>query len=102
MKRRNLGHMIRLCAVFLSLFVLSSCAAKPPVQAMAEARAAVQSVRALYGDESSKQSNAYRYYQSAEKSLMQATKALDAKDYVEAKHEAHEAKRQARLAAKFK
>jgi outer membrane PBP1 activator LpoA protein len=102
MKHRNLAHMIRLCAVFLASLVLASCATKPPVQAMAEARAAVQSVRTLYVDDVSKKSIAYRYYQSAEKALIEAAKALDEKNYAEAKHEAHEATRQARLAAKLK
>jgi len=94
--------MIRLGALLLSTMVLVSCATKPPVQAMAEARAAVQSLRLLYEDGKEKNTAAYRYYQSAEESLAEATKALDEKDYAQAKHEAYEAKRQARLAAKLK
>lgn len=94
--------MIRLYVLLLTSFVLMSCATKPPAQAMAEARAAVQSVRPLYTDETSKKSVSYRYYQSAEKSLEEAAKALDEKKYAEALHGASEAKRQARLAAKLK
>jgi len=94
--------MIRLSALLVCLLVLASCATKPPVQAMAEARAAVQSLRILYQDGKDKNSAAYRYFQSAEESLAEATKALDEKDYAQAKHEAYEAKRHARLAAKLK
>jgi len=94
--------MIRISVVLLSSFLLASCATKPPVQAMAEARAAVQSVRVLYAQDDAKNNAAYRYYLSAEDSLTEATKALDDKDYAQAKHEALEAKRQARLAAKLK
>ncbi len=102
MKDRNLGHMIRIYAlVFISL-LLSSCATKPPVQAMAEARAAVQAVRPFYADQSAEDSAAKRYYQSAEQALLDATKALDEKRYIYATQKAHEAKRQARIAAKLK
>ena len=94
--------MIKLPALLLFSLILMSCATKPPVQAMAEARAAVQSVRALYDDGKPTDTMAYRYYQSAEKSLMEATEALDQKNYAKAKHEANESKRQARLAAKLK
>jgi hypothetical protein len=101
-KDRTLGHMIRaLFIVSLSLW-LTSCAPKAPVQAMAEARAAVQSVRVLYANDEAKASSTYRHYQSAEQSLMDASKALDAKKFTEAKQKAHQAKRQARLAAKLK
>ena len=94
--------MIRLSALLLSSIILVSCATKPPVQAMAEARAAVQSLRILYQEGKETNSAAYHYYQSAEESLADATKALDEKNYAKAKHEAYEAKRQARLAAKLK
>ncbi len=91
--------------VLLMLFVglcFVSCATKPPVQTMAEARAAVQSVRVLYSDEAAKEQASYRFYQSAERALMEATEALSAKKYVLAKQKANQAKRQARLAAKRK
>lgn len=94
--------MIRLCAIILLGITLSSCANKPPVQAMAEARAAVQSVRPLYSDDSGQNTVARHYYQSAEQSLQEAVKALDEKQYELATQKAREAKRQARLAAKLK
>ncbi len=94
--------MIRSLMISCFLLVLASCASKPPVQAMAEARAAVQSVRALYVDEKAQQHKSYQHYQSAEQSLLEATKALDEKRYDLAKRKAREAKRQARLAAKLK
>ena len=94
--------MIRFYVLVLSSVALMSCATKPPVQAMAEARAAVQSVRPLYEGVESKKSPAYEYFQSAEKALEEATKALDEKDYAKASRGANEAKRKARLAAKFK
>jgi len=84
------------------LLVMASCASKPPVQAMAEARAAVQSVRVLYMDEEGQQQKSYQHYQSAEQALLEATQALDEKRYELAKRKAREAKRQARLAAKLK
>jgi len=93
-----MNHLVLLC---LSL-ILISCATKPPVQAMAEARAAVQSVRTLYTIDASQKTVAYRFYQSAEESLKAATKALDNKKYNLAKQKAHQAKRQARMAAKLK
>ncbi|MDQ6988828.1 MAG: DUF4398 domain-containing protein [Mariprofundaceae bacterium] len=82
--------------------ILASCASKPPVQTMAEARAAVQSVRPLFVDQAAQQHPSYRHFQSAEKSLIAATKALDEKKYALAKQKANLAKRQARLAAKIK
>ncbi len=94
--------MIRVLGVVLISLWLSACATKPPVQAMAEARAAVQSVKPLYDSNEAKQSKTYKYFQSAEKALMEATQALDAKQYVKAKKKAKQAKQKARLAAKVK
>ncbi len=82
------------------LLSLASCAPKPPVQAMAEARAAVQSLRGLEQDD--RNSQAYRYYKSAEQSLRDAAEAMDHKQYAKAKQKAKQAKRQAQLAAKLK
>ncbi|MDQ7001259.1 MAG: DUF4398 domain-containing protein [Ghiorsea sp.] len=101
-KQRTLGLMMRTFLISCLLLVLSSCASKPPVQAMAEARAAVQSVRVLYVDKEAQQQKAYKHYQSAEQSLLEATQALDEKRYKLAKRKARQAKRQARLAAKIK
>lgn len=94
--------MIRALFIISLSMGLTSCAAKAPVQAMAEARAAVQSVRSLYVDEKSKQSLTYRYYQSAEQALIDASQALNEKKYDLAKQKALHAKRQARFAAKLK
>jgi hypothetical protein len=94
--------MIRGLMISCFLLVLASCASKPPVQAMAEARAAVQSVRVLYADKEAQQQKSYQHYQSAEQSLLEATQALDEKRYELAKRKARQAKRQARLAAKLK
>jgi len=83
----------------LPLF-LASCAAKPPVQAMAEARAAVQSVRPLYESLEAQTGKNYQYYQSAEDALQEASQALETKQYGIAKFKAKQAKLKARLAAK--
>ena len=82
--------------------VLTACATKPPVQAMAEARAAVQSVRSMYEGKEAKQAKTYPFYQSAEDALLEASKALNSKKYDLAKQKAEEAKRHARRAAKLK
>lgn len=94
--------MMRFFLIFIFVAGLSACASKPPVQLMAEARDAVQAVQAIYGDDVSKKKPAYAYYQSAERSLLEARTALDMKNYDLAKQKARDAKRQARLAAKFK
>jgi len=96
----------RLLMLVLLWMTLAGCAEKPPVQAMAEARAAVQSVRPLY-DESRDQAVieskiAQAYYLRAEEALLEAGKALDEKNYAVAKKRADEAKRKARLAAKLR
>lgn len=94
--------MIRFFLIFIFVAGLSACANKPPVQLMAEARDAMKAVQAIYGDDISKKKPAYAYYQSAEQSLLEASTALDMKNYDLAKQKARDAKHQARLAAKFK
>jgi pectin methylesterase-like acyl-CoA thioesterase len=94
--------MLRVFAVLFLSLCLASCAAKPPVQAMAEARAAVQSVRPLYQSDEAKQSVSYKYYQSAEQALLEASQALDDKKYAKAKKKAKQAKMKARMAARIK
>jgi len=73
---------------------------------MAEARAAVQSVRPFYVEPRDKavieSKIAHEYYLSAEKALSEASQALDSKKYTVAKEKALEAKRKAQLAAKLK
>ncbi len=94
--------MIRVLWLFCLLLGLASCAIKPPVQAMAEARAAVQSVKPLYESDEAKKSKTYKHFQSAEKALMEATQALYANEYAKARQKAKQAKLQARMAAKVK
>ena len=94
--------MIRITVLFMVALSLGACATKPPVQAMAEARAAVQSIRPFYQNNQEQDHVAFRYYRSAEDSLAEAAKALDEKQYQLATNKANEAKRQARLAAKMK
>ena len=101
-KHRTLGRMIRALLMLSFSLWLGSCAARPPVQAMAEARAAVQAVRPLYESEQAKHSATYSYYQSAEQALLEASQALDAKKYAEARKKAKKAKMKARMAAKLK
>ncbi len=94
--------MIRIVTMILVALTFASCATKPPVQAMAEARAALQSIRPFYQGQTENDSTAYFYYRSAEESLLEATRAVDEKQYQLATQKANEAKRQARLAAKLK
>jgi len=90
-----------LLLVTLSLW-LSSCAAKAPVQAMAEARAAVKSVGPLFDGKQERSEASRRYFQSAEQALDTAIQALNEQDYDLAQRKATEAKHKARFAAKFK
>jgi len=94
--------MLRITLLILMTLGLASCAIKPPVQDMAEARAAVQSVRALYVSDEAKSSKTYQHYQSAEQSLKEASEALAARKYAVAKQKAKQAKYKARMAAKIK
>ena len=94
--------MLRVAILFSMSLVLYSCAAKPPVQDMAEARAAVQSVRVLYESDEAKSNKSYKYFQSAEQSLLEARQALAEKKYIKAKQKAKQAKLKARMAAKIK
>jgi len=101
-KGRTVMPMIRLSFLLFLVASFASCASKPPVQLMAEAREAVQSVQAIYVDDEAKSKNSYKYYQSAEQALLAASQALDNKNYDLARQKAYEAKRQARMAAKLK
>jgi len=94
--------MKNMLLVLMMGLVLAACASKPPFQAMAEARAAVQSVRPLYENEQTKNTKTYKHFQSAERALLEASKALDEKKYALAKQKAKAAKRHARFAAKLK
>jgi len=94
--------MKNMLSFLLMGLVLTACASKPPVQAMAEARAAVQSVRPLYQNRQAENTKTYKHFQSAERALLEASKALDEKKYALAKQKAKEAKRHARFAAKLK
>ncbi|MDX8384630.1 MAG: hypothetical protein R8M45_11150 [Ghiorsea sp.] len=104
-KDRTLGQMMKSLLFVPFILLLTACAGKPPVQAMAEARAAVQSVRPYYTEPRDtaviESKIAHAYYLRAEAALLEAGKALDGKDYALAKQKAFEAKRKARLAAKL-
>jgi len=89
--------MQRLLVLPLVLF-LSSCATKPPVQEMAEARSAVKTVQEMPGE----QPRAALYLQSAEQALQDASDAIKQERYEFARQKAIEAKRQAQWAARIK
>jgi len=78
--------------------LLASCATKPPVQEMAEARSAIERAQQL--NRSSARANSV--LKSAEESLKEAAAAIDDKRYETARRKALEAKRQAQLAASLK
>jgi len=81
----------------LSLLIVS-CATKPPVQEMAEARSAIERAQQI----GSQSPRADSVLTSAEESLKEAAAAIDSKHYEQARRKAVEAKRQAQLAAKIK
>ncbi|MFQ5356115.1 MAG: DUF4398 domain-containing protein [Mariprofundaceae bacterium] len=86
---------------FLFAFVLTllmvGCAMKPPVQEMAEARAAVAAARELPDKGGSSE-----IMDKAESSLKDAVSAMDENHYERARRKALEAKREAQRAARIK
>lgn len=87
-----------LAAVFIALMVLSACASKPPVQEMAEARAAISAARNMEtvgGDEP-------EALISAERALEKASEAIEKKQFERARQLALEAKQKAQQAARIK
>jgi hypothetical protein len=95
---RMYPSMKKWIAVSTFVFLLCSCAAKPPVQEMAEARSAIESAQQL----ELKSPKAGAALKSAEQSLKEAAEAIDKKYYEMARRKAVEAKRKAQLAAKIK
>ncbi|MDQ6981664.1 MAG: DUF4398 domain-containing protein [Mariprofundus sp.] len=85
-------------ALFFMLIMLTSCALKPPVQEMSDARSAIKAAHELPGQ----QSRADNYLKSAEKSLDEAAEAIRAERYDMALSKAREAKRNAQEAARIK
>lgn len=84
--------------LFILLMFLSACAAKPPVQEMSNARAAIKAAQALPGE--SEKSD--RYLKSAETALDEAAEAIRKERYETARSKALEAKRSAQAAARAK
>ncbi|MDX8403486.1 MAG: DUF4398 domain-containing protein [Mariprofundaceae bacterium] len=78
--------------------LLCSCAVKPPVQEMSEARSAIEKAQQL----NIKSPKANKVLKSAEQSLKEAASAIDEKHYQVARRKAVEAKRKAQLAAKIR
>ncbi len=89
--------MIRPLLLMLAV-ALSACAHKPPVQEMADARAAVEAARQMPGDAPA----ARRHLQSAERALAEAAAALKKARYEMARQKALEARKRARMAARIK
>ncbi len=89
--------MIRVLILALGL-ALTACAHKPPVQAMAEARSAVATVKDMPGHHPM----ADRELKAAEQALEEASQALSAHQYDVARRKANLAKRHAQAAARLK
>ncbi len=101
MKDKNIPSVKRLL-LFL-LLILASCALKPPVQEMSDARSAIKMAQALPGQQSpGQQSKADAYLKSAETALDEAAAAIDNEHYDRARTKALEAKRNAQQAARIK
>lgn len=78
--------------------LVTACAAKAPVQEMAEARAAIETVHQLPG----KSEKAEEHLKIAESSLEEATSAIELKWYETARRKAIDAKLRAQMAARIK
>ncbi len=92
------ASMMKSLAIAASIFLLSACAVKPPVQEMAEARSAVESARQL----ENRSPIADQVLKSAEQSLQEAAEAIDNKQYERARQKAVKAKREAQQAARIR
>ncbi len=84
--------------LFFLLLILASCALKPPVQEMSDARSAIKMAHALPGQ----QGRADAYLKSAESALDEAADAIRNEHYDRARRKALEAKRKAQQAARIK
>jgi len=82
----------------LAWMLLGGCAAHAPVEEMAAARSAVESVRAMPGTSPL----AEKRLQSAEQALAEAARAMEAGDYAKARSKARQAQREAARAAELK
>lgn len=90
--------MMRVFSFIAAALLIASCATKPPVQEMAEARSAIERAQQLDNGNS----RADSMLKSAEESLREAAAAIDNKHYDTARRKAVEAKRKAQIAAKIK
>jgi len=95
-KQKNMQFVKR--TLFFLLIMLTSCALKPPVQEMSDARSAIKIAHELPGH----QSRADKYLNSAEKALDEAADAIRAERYERARTKALEARRNAQEAARIK
>jgi len=84
--------------LFFLLIMLASCALKPPVQEMSDARSAIKTAHELPGQHR----RADGYLDSAEKALEEAAEAIRAERYDKALSKALKAKRNAQEAARIK
>jgi len=85
--------MLRLCAVFLSVFCLTACPSGPPVQELSDARQAI----AAASTAGATPSNSPDLY-AAQAAIARAESHLEAREYVRARLAAQEAKHHATVA----
>ncbi len=88
--------------LFFLLLILASCALKPPVQEMSDARSAIKMAQELPAQQNPDQQRADVYLKSAESALNEAAAAIGQKHYERARTKALEAKRNAQEAARIK
>jgi hypothetical protein len=89
--------------LFFLILILASCALKPPVQEMSDARSAIKMAQDLPVQQNSGQkSRADAYLKSAESALDEAAAAISQEHYERARTKALEAKRNAQEAARIK
>jgi len=97
MLKRMKPHLKQI-AFAVMLIVLTSCAVKPPVQEMAEARTAIAAARSIVSETDA--SN--RELKSAEQALKEAADAIGLQRFERARRLALEAKRKAQKAVSYK
>jgi outer membrane murein-binding lipoprotein Lpp len=85
--------MLRLCALFLSVFYLAGCPSGPPVQELSDARQAIAAASTA-GATPSSSPDLY----AAQAAIARAQSHLEAREYVRARLAAQEAKRHATAA----
>jgi len=89
--------------LFFLMLILASCALKPPVQEMSDARSAIKMAQDLPEQKShGQQGRAAAYLKSAETALDEAAIAIGNERYERARTKALEAKRNAQEAARIK